>query len=201
MIKALTLGAGIALAATSAQAAMFEYSAFLDVEQSTVNEESDATGTARLVVDDVDRTLDFMLDVTSIFIADFAPSFDEGPLGPLHIHVAPREDTGPVVIPFPRPFTGGGMGYIDTTDGFILEAMDYSFDDAVTLASDVQGIEAPTLDQFIAALDAEQYYVNIHTIASESGEIRGQLSPVPLPAGALLILGAFGALAAFRRKA
>ncbi|WP_308916696.1 CHRD domain-containing protein [Jannaschia sp. LMIT008] len=191
----------VGITAMPLSAASFRYDAVLNGAQAVPSSPSKATGNATLVVDDADETLDFTLAVDGISIPDFAPSFDEGPLGPLHIHFGGVGQTGPVVIPFPRPSTLAGAGYVATATGFTLEALDYAYSDAVALSESTQAnFTAASFDDFLAALDASDYYVNIHTTTVVSGEIRGQVSPVPLPAGAFLLLAGLGGLAALRRR-
>lgn len=213
MFRTLTATAALALLAGGAQAAVFSYSAFLNDDQSTVmpDVERGATGTATLAVDDEDMTLDFDLDVVGITIPEFWDELATAPIGPLHLHNAPAGETGPIVIPFPLPFDVADGGYEATGDGFSLSVRDYMFQDAIELAfaddpdTPVNELEnAPTFDQFLAALNANNYYANIHTDQFNSGEIRGQViadaNPIPLPAGGLLLIGGLGALAALRRK-
>ena len=207
MLKLLTLTAA-GLVAGTAHAATFELSATLNDVQTVPRNFSDATGAATLVVDDEDETLDFSLSVAGIFPdldavggGDFADVFfdgDNAALGPIHLHFGDAGEAGPVVVPFP---TGrDDVTYTETDAGFDLTTNGYTYAEAVGIS----GATAP-FDAFLGELLAGNYYINIHTDVAPSGEIRGQLetgavAPVPLPAGGLLILGAFGALAAFRRK-
>ena len=51
-----------------------------------------------------------------------------------------------------------------------------------------------------ADLLAGLWYINIHTAANPGGEIRGQVSVVPIPAAAWLFISALGGLAALKRR-
>jgi hypothetical protein len=53
----------------------------------------------------------------------------------------------------------------------------------------------------VAALLDGRFYINVHTPANGSGEIRGNLVPIPEPAGAVLGMVAGGVLLLRRRRA
>ncbi len=196
MKKILLAACATAALAGAAPAAVLNYTAVVNGEQAARGDGtgSAATGTATLAVDDVARTLDFRLDVEGITLeqlaAIFKPGGMNGALGPIHIHDGDRGENGPIVIPF--VFDGS---YAATDIGFVLDRADYAFETATGIAG------APVdFDAFVAALDAGGYYVNVHTEDFGGGEIRGQIAPVPLPAGGLLILTGLGALVAMRRR-
>lgn len=71
-----------------------------------------------------------------------------------HIHEAPAGTNGPVIFPL---FTGGPPPFDEDNP--------------------VKGTLTPTITQ-VAALLGGDYYVNVHTMAYPSGEIRGQLAAV-----------------------
>lgn len=75
----------------------------------------------------------------------------------------------------PFDYTGTQAGFITGT---------WSFDDAVNPLTEV-------LAQ--ALLDGE-IYINLHTEDFSSGEIRGQLSAIPLPGAVLMMLSALAVL-------
>ncbi len=72
----------------------------------------------------------------------------------------------------------------------------------------ISGLNTPTIGFATISLAAAQqlldglFYINIHTTLNPSGEIRGQVAPVPLPAALPLAVLAFAALAglAARRR-
>ena len=184
------VAAGLAAPASAAT-----YRAFLDAGQSTVPltpqtgpEEAAATGTAIFTTDEATQTLDFTLDVVGIELDQLWDTLVAAPVGPIHLHNGPAGVNGPIVIPFPLPFDAAEGGYEDTDDGFRLAVEDYAFSDAIALS----GVDV-AFDDFLGALSAGNYYINVHSDEFGDGEIRGQLSPIPLPAGAWL--GATGLLA------
>ena len=190
-ITAAALVAATAIGASTGIAAAKSYTAFLNDDQTVPSFTSSATGTATLFVDEADETLDFSLSVTGISLDDLWDTLVAAPVGPLHLHNNVVGATGPIVIPF-----AFGPTYTNTADGFELTVMDYAFADAIALSG-----AAVTFAEFVAGLDAEAYYANIHTDFANPGEIRGQLSAVPVPAVGLMLLGAMGGLAALRRRA
>lgn len=100
-----------------------------------------------------------------------------------HVHNAPAGANGPV------EFFLSGVGF-DTLSG--------------NTTGILQGVAALGAPQ-IAALFAGELYINIHTAAVPSGEIRGQILPadvtiVPIPAAAGLMFWALGGLALVSRR-
>lgn len=84
-----------------------------------------------------------------------------------HIHVGDANTAGPIVVEL---FNAGGTPVSFTTRGTLV-------DDAFTEA-DIQvagGIE--TLEDLLDAMEAGNTYVNVHTSANPTGEVRGQLVP------------------------
>jgi hypothetical protein len=71
----------------------------------------------------------------------------------------------------------------------------------------ISGLNSPSVGSVVVSEDVEAallgglLYINVHTQSFPGGEIRGQVAPVPLPASAALLLGAFGAAGlALRRR-
>ena len=191
MIRTLLGATALALVAGTAPAATLSYTAVLTGAQENPPVATSATGTATFTVDSVTRALGLSLDVTGISLAQLLDRLVAAPGGPVHLHNAPRGSNGPIVI----PFAFDTATYADTATGFALNVSGYSFSDAVALSN-----SAETFDAFVAGLNAGSYYVNVHTDLAPGGEVRGQLAPVPLPAGALLVLTALGALGLARRR-
>ncbi len=185
MTKHFAIAAGLAtLLAGTAQAALLQGTASLDYFQEvdpSNPEPSDATGAAELFIDTVAGTIDILVEVEGINVSDIqfpsgTLSFDEA--GPFHIHNAPAGVNGPIVVAFNDP-----TFFSDTTDGMVIAAEDVPF--------------APSLvDPFLAG----DLYFNLHTLDYASGEIRGQIAFVPLPAGGVMLLTALGAGALVARR-
>lgn len=188
-IWAIAAIAVLALSAVSARAAIIEFAADLDGSQEVPPVATDATGEASIFVDTDLETIDFVLNVIGLSLDDL---FDVGGgLGPIHFHNAPPGSNGPIVIPFPV-----GASFSDTADGFQVNVSGLSFADAVALSGSML-----TFEQFVAAMIAGDFYVNVHTDAFGGGEIRGQISFVPLPGAIVLFLaGVFGLAVARRRR-
>lgn len=192
-IKKIAMLGALALTwALPASAAILEYKASLDSSQSTTGSNSTATGTALLLVDTTMETLSFRLGVTGIDRDDLFDALVASPIGPVHIHDAPRGQTGPVAI----PFAFNDTDYLTTATGFWLSVTDYAYSDAISLSG-----FGESFAEFVEGLNQDGYYINVHTDAWNSGEIRGQLAAsVPVPASAALLLGAIAGFAALRRR-
>lgn len=187
---AASLAATAALVAIAGAAEAKSYTAMLDDDQTVPRVLSEATGMATLDVDEATQLLDFTLSVDGLSLDDLWDTLVAAPIGPIHLHDNVRGQTGPIVIPF-----AFGPSYTDTADGFELTVTDYAFSEAVALSG-----SSDTFEEFVAGLDARSYYVNIHTDDANPGEIRGQLSAVPVPAAGILLLGALGGLGLMRRR-
>ena len=112
---------------------------------------TDATGSASVEVDG--ETVRFEVDVEDI---------DEVTMA--HIHVGGTEVAGPVVVTLFN--TGTPESF---TDRETLSEGTFTEDD-ITPAGGIV-----TLDDLVAEMEAGNTYVNVHTTANPTGEIRGQL--------------------------
>ncbi len=213
-MKQMILASGLATAAVfaalaPAAATTLTFATELNGSNARPNPtDSTALGQAKLEIDissTSDQTLDFDLEVIGLDLADLGglpqPVLDS--VGPVHLHVGGPEETGPIVVAF-GPTSGSvfedafpnTLSSISTLPGFSINADNVGFADE------------DAYKDFVEQLVLGNIYVNIHTFASPSGEIRGNfaavasVAAVPLPAPVLLLLGGFGALAGLRwRKA
>ncbi len=191
LLTATACSAAFALP-TTASAAVFSFTSTLSGEQHTPAADTDATGTATLSVDDSAQTLTFSLNVIGISLDDLWDTLVEAPVGPIHLHDGDVGANGPVVVPFAFDLAT----YSDTATGFSLLVSDYAYSDAAATSGTTLSFA-----NYLADLQAGGSYINVHTDAFNGGEIRGQLAPVPLPAGFGLGLLGLAGLAALRRRA
>jgi hypothetical protein len=126
------------------------FPALLDGAQEVDPVATEASGRAQVRLDAERSELRFALTVSGIEPADIEQA---------HIHVAPRGFNGPVIFTLAGgPFAGLRMGTLTAAD---------------LMPNAPAGIE--TFADFIEALRAGDAYVNVHTVAHPSGEVRGQL--------------------------
>ncbi len=84
-----------------------------------------------------------------------------------HIHLAPAGENGPIVVwlypsaPPPQLIEGRFNGVLAAG--------------AITAANLVGSLAGQTLEDLLAAIEAGETYVNVHTEAHPGGEIRGQI--------------------------
>src|SRR5262249_39625810 len=90
-----------------------------------------------------------------------------GPVTGAHIHLAPTTAAGPVVVAFPASaINNGAKGSVTISGTFT--------------AADIKRKPDPpvkSLEDLLGQIKANNAYVNIHTAAHGSGEIRGQITP------------------------
>jgi hypothetical protein len=117
-----------------------------------------AVGTATVAVDATNEEI-----AVTLALFNFATGTTAG-----HIHVAPRGVAGPVVINFPIPT--GRTGDLPT--------LTFRVGAAALVPRPEIGIN--TMADAIQAIVGGGAYVNIHTSQYPAGEIRGQLTLVPV---------------------
>ncbi len=179
------------LLAGMASATSYNYIATLTGDQEPTPVATSATGTAEVSVDTVAETLSVSLNVTGISLLDLFDPLVVSPVGPVHLHNAPAGVNGPIAVAFPFWPTI----YTDTADGFSLNVTDLAYSDAAALSG-----TSLSFDDFMAELNNQSIYFNVHTDFAPGGEIRGVVSPVPLPAGSLFMVTALGGFAAYRMR-
>lgn len=171
MTKAVLTGL-VAVCAVGANAAQFIYTAALNGFQEAPMTPSQGIGTIVLTLDDVANTASGTGSV----------SFLTGPPVDFHIHEAPYGVSGPVRIPIgPTAFSAPNAQGVRTIN--------------FSVSLPINGISFAQLKTF---LDARNGYFNIHTSQFPSGEIRGQIMPVPEPGTIVGI--AVGTAALLRRR-
>lgn len=190
-VLAITGLAAFALSGVAADAATLEFTAGLDGAQEVPPVSTDAEGEASIFVDTDLETIDFTLNVVGLSLDDLNDGLVAAPLGPVHLHNASAGINGLIVIPFAFDATT----YSDTADGFEVSVSDLAFADAVALSG-----SSLTFDAFVTAMLAGEFYVNVHTDAFGGGEIRGQISAVPLPGAMVLFLAGAAGLGFARRR-
>jgi hypothetical protein len=186
-VAALALAAALAL---PAQAAIIEYEATLNGLQEVPPNASPGTGTAEVTIDTQANTMRVQ--------ASFSGLLSNTTNAHIHCCALPGFSAGvatttPTFPGFPGGVTAGIYDQIfDMT-------MASSFNPAFITANG--GTPASAFARLLIGLDAGEAYFNVHSVMFPGGEIRGQLSRVPEPASAALLLAALGLLAATRRRA
>ncbi|MGI9324186.1 MAG: CHRD domain-containing protein [Pseudomonadales bacterium] len=147
---------------------------------------SDATGSATIVFDTEGGEPGFGLlslsaTIEGISLADI--TFEDGGLvfggaGPFHIHTGAAGSNGGVVVPFPD-----AAFFTETATGITIAASNIPWD--LTLQD---------------ALENDGLYLNLHSLAYGSGEIRGQIEVDEAGTMALLLIGMLGLVATRRRS-
>lgn len=161
----------LALAVAPADAGQIAFNFPLSGSQEVPPNNSDAVGAARLLYDTDTQRYSLDLMVFGIGLDELAPA---GPNGtPVHVHMAPRGQNGPIVVDlgFVSSFEVSGLG------------IRLRIDDA--LFGGQQGNLFSDPDENEAALFAGNLYANVHTHNFRGGEIRGQIIPEPATLGLL----------------
>jgi CHRD domain len=118
--------------------------------------------------------------------------------GAAHIHFGtPTPPGGPILFPFAEPYT------IDFPIGVTSGTYTTTLTSASLLSDTVNGITGITFAEAVNDIEEGETYFNIHTVEYPGGEIAGQITVVPEPAGLTLLtlgLGGILAIARFRRR-
>jgi hypothetical protein len=158
MIRMLLLTAvaiaPLAFAGTAGAQAVENFTATLTGDQQTTPVDTDTTGRFRLLWDEFEGTATYTLAVRSgvrLFMA--------------HVHCAPAGENGPIALWLAGRHDPGW----DVDGKWISNA---TLTDANVSAGTACG---DTLAEVIEAMRAGNTYVNVHSQANPSGEIRGQI--------------------------
>ena len=118
---------------------------------------SAARGRLALTVNDVDTSVHFVLEYAGL----------QTTVGAAHIHVGQPNVNGGVTV----FFCGGGGRLACPTEGTV--EGDFNANDVQALTS--QQLDLHNLAKLLSAIRAGKTYVNVHTLTSPGGEIRGQI--------------------------
>jgi hypothetical protein len=164
-------------AAAPAYAEVRNYEVLLDGNLSPKGTGSEATGTAMLQVDTQTKSVNVLIAVKGLTIADLWDRLMETPIGPIHFHKYGAYDsaTGSFVgnseLALPVPY---GAAYSSTSDGFQVNLKDYQYEiGAKTLQSTLN------FEDFVKSLDDGLIVLNLHTDAFNEGEIAGTVRKMP----------------------
>ena len=186
------------LALPNLSAELIEFSANLDGSQ--VNPLDDgptasiATGKAHFVLDTTANTLQYKLQVNGLdIVADPADRSDPNDITAIHFHIGPAGGKGPHAL---NIFGFAHDTHIRHDDAdMTFDADDESimgiWDDSDLTYTGDGGIKQPfdsdSLTNQLANLSGGNLYIQVHTNANPTGDIRGQISPIRDEEGGLFL--------------
>ena len=163
---------------------------------------TNASGSINLLLDTDSNTLDFNLKVDGISTSDLR-NFGSNAT-PIHLHLAGGGNSGnfgPISVDL--SLGANTTDFNDTSTGF-----EFSRDDVSILLDDQGGVQLgmhPGDNLIVASLLSGDTFILIHTNNSEIngfpfGEIRGNISQVPLPAALPMMLMGLASFSVFVRR-
>jgi len=189
LLSSVLLAVGVLAFTPNTQAATVVYIADLNGASEVPPNASPGTGTARIAIDTKAHSLGVFFNFKGLTSGTTAA----------HIHgptALPGEGTAGVISALPT-FPGTPLG---VTEGGYKAKFNTSL--ASTYNSEfveASGGVAKAEAALASILAAGTAYFNVHTTQFEAGEIRGNLAPIPLPAGLGLLLTGLAGLAALGR--
>ena len=149
------------------------YTVALSGDQEVPAVSTTAMGTGTLELNDAQDRLIILLNFTGIDLDGAqTPDPNDDMIG-LHIHHAAPGANGPIVFHVPDS---------DTSNDTLISA---EFGTVATAWDETEG-QGTTLTEQLANLNAGNLYFNLHTTGNPSGEIRGQIVPIPEPSAVVL---------------
>ncbi len=185
-----TIAAILFVTPVTPEAATLSFDALLSGANEVPPNTSPGTGSVTVVLDTIAQTLQFNVSFSGLTSNDTAA----------HIHCCAPLGTNVGVATTLPAFAGFPLGVTSGTFNATFSLIDPTFYNPAFLTAEggLTGAEAA----LTAGIEDGQSYFNIHTINNGGGEIRGQLSPTPLPAALPLFATGLGAMGFFgwRRK-
>lgn len=184
-------GGILTIAATGPVFAATFFEATLEGAQEVPPQMTAAGGRASLILNDAQDRLEINIQISGLDLdGTQTPGINFDDVTRAHIHVGARGSNGGIVFGFidPNSDLNGDLA-IDAAAGTIFSAWDLN-----------EGNGTNTLGSQLSNLLSNDLYINIHTVAIPSGEIRGQIEVVPIPAAAWLFASGLLGLAALTRR-
>jgi hypothetical protein len=190
MVRSLVLSSVFLAAAAGRADANFVFTATLTGSQENPPVTTTATGFAVLTLNAARTALVYEVTIRGIdFTGQQTPTNDLDNLTLAHIHRAPVGSNGPVVFGF------FGSPINETTPGeTVVTPFATGVGGTITGKWDAGEGNNTTLTAELSNLFAGGLYLNFHTRGFPGGEVRGQITPVPAPAGVVLGLVGVGTL-------
>ncbi|MBL8761333.1 MAG: CHRD domain-containing protein [Phycisphaerae bacterium] len=186
--KAVALSVVLA-AGSTAKAHIIPFFAMLDGPQVVDPTDSLATGAASIRFDHHGYAIEVKLYLEGIGLDDLK---EDGPNAtPIHIHKAPRGENGPIVIDL-------GWWTATTMEEYEPGRLFVHWE-GVFIGGEQGNVYSEFTENEDALYDGN-LYIDVHTNAYPTGEIRGQIFEVPGPGGAALLALGGVAMAGRRRR-